>query len=386
MVDHLDIQVEAPRLRVASARAQQELVVMSNRAPIRIERVDSQERIEPTVGGVGATFLRLLERYGGRWIAWSGAVAEPPRLPTAIGNPSFDLVFVNLSEREISEYYYGMCNRGLWPLMHFMTPNCHFNARHWSTYQRVNEAFAKVAAVEAGPNATLWVQDFHLALTPALVRQRRPRMPIGLFWHVPFPPEQIFRVLPWRADFLRGMLGSDLIGFHIKSYAEHFMNSCERILGLQVDRAGGRILVDGRMVAVGVFPLGIPVDYFEGLARSTRVKERVRRIRRAMRTQHIVLGVDRLDYTKGILERLLGFERFLERNPAFHQRVSLVMVSVPSRTRVADYAQLKRDVDEQVGRMIGRFSSAGWVPIRYLYTQLGPRSWSLITTQATWRC
>ena len=349
------------------------LVVMSNRAPIRIVRDDSEERIEATVGGVGTTFLRLLERNGGRWIAWSGGQAAPSRLSVPADDPLFEMHLLRLSEREVSEYYYGMCNRGLWPLMHFVTPNCHFNARHWDTYQRVNEMFAQAAIAESSSEQdVLWIQDFHLALTPAMVRQRRPEMPIGLFWHVPFPPEQVFRVLPWRAELLRGMLGSDLIGFHVRSYVVHFVNSCERILGLDVDRSRGEIKVGARTVRVGAFPLGIPVEYFEEFARSPRVKERVRHIRRSMRTPQIVLGVDRLDYTKGILERLLGFERFLEANPRFQKRVSLILIAVPSRTRVADYAQLKREVDEQVGRVIGRFSSEGWVPIRYLYTQFDP--------------
>jgi trehalose 6-phosphate synthase len=353
----------------AAAILPPKLVVMSNRAPIKVVREDSDERIEATVGGVGSTFLRLLERSGGRWVAWSGGQAAPGRVSLPSDDPLFDLRLLKLSEREVSEYYYGMCNRGLWPLMHFVTPNCHFNARHWDTYQRVNELFAQNAIAESSSDDVLWVQDFHLALTPAMVRQRRPEMPIGLFWHVPFPPEQVFRVLPWRAELLRGMLGSDLIGFHIRSYVVHFVNSCERILGLDVDRSRGEIKVGARTVRVGAFPLGIPVDYFEEFARSPRVKERVKRIRRSMRTPQIVLGVDRLDYTKGILERLLGFERFLEENPRFQKRVSLILIAVPSRTRVADYVQLKREVDEQVGRVIGRFSSDGWVPIRYLYTQ-----------------
>jgi len=351
--------------------ARHRLIVMSNRAPIKVVRTGSKETIEPTVGGVGATFLRLLEHSRGRWIAWSGGASTPSHKAAAPENSLFDLVFVKLNEREVSDYYYGMCNRGLWPLMHFMTPNCHFNTHHWNAYQRVNERFARMAATASAPDDVLWIQDFHLALTPALVRQRRPDLPIGLFWHVPFPPEQVFRVLPWRAELLRGMLGSDLIGFHIPSYVAHFMNSCEQILGLAIDRARGEIQVGDRRVTVGAFPLGIPVDYFEALASSPRVKERVARIRRSVGTPHIVLGVDRLDYTKGILERLLGFERFLEDNPRFQKRVSLVLIAVPSRTRLADYAQLKRDVDEQIGRVMGRFSSEGWVPIRYLYTQFG---------------
>jgi trehalose-6-phosphate synthase len=162
-----------------------------------------------------------------------------------------------------------------------------------------------------------------------------------------------------------------LIGFHTRSYVTQFLNCCERILGLRVDRARDEVATDRGPVRVGVFPLGIPADYFAGLAASPRVHDRTQRIRRALRTEYVVLGVDRLDYTKGILERLLGFERFLETNPSYHRRVTLVLIAVPSRTKVADYAMLKRELDELVGRIIGHFSSEGWVPIRYLYTQFG---------------
>jgi trehalose 6-phosphate synthase/phosphatase len=359
-------------LPVRSYTSTHRLIVMSNRAPIRVIRRNSHDHIEPTVGGVGSTFLRLLEQRGGCWIAWSGGQTTSSRLKLPAQNPLFDLIFIKLSERDVAEYYWSMSNRGIWPLMHFMTPNCHFNARHWTTYQRVNETFAEVAAAEAASADVLWIQDFHLALTPAMVRRRAAKTSIGLFWHVPFPPEQIFRILPWRAEFLHGMLGSDLIGFYISSYATHFLNCCERILGLEVDRTRGMVVNGHRQVRVGAFPLGIPVDYFEGMAQSEPVRERVRRLRRSLGTPHVVLGVDRLDYTKGICERILGFERFLEENPNFHRQVTLVLIAVPSRTRVADYVQLKREIDEQIGRITGRFSSEGWVPIRYLYTQFGP--------------
>ena len=286
-------------------------------------------------------------------------------------NPRFKIVFARLNDQDVTDYYYGMCNRGLWPLMHFMTPNCHFSTQHWNRYERVNRNFAEIAIKEARPGDVLWVQDFHLALTPRLVRERRPDLSIGIFWHVPFPPEQLMRILPWREAFLEGLLGADLIGFHTQSYMRHFLNCCERISGLQVDRRRCEVRLGMRTVKVGAFPLGIPADFFSELAASPSVVARVGRIRRALRTQVVILGVDRLDYTKGILERLLGYERFLENNPAWHKRVTLVLIAVPSRTKVSDYAMLKRQLDEQVGRIVGRFSSEGWMPLRYLYTQFG---------------
>jgi trehalose 6-phosphate synthase/phosphatase len=354
-----------------SAAASGRLIVMSNRAPIRIIREGREERLEPTVGGVGTTFLRLLERNGGLWIAWSGGQKIPAPKLMPPGDPRFKIYFAPLGEQDISEYYHGMCNRGLWPLMHFMTPNCHFSTQHWNRYVRVNETFARIAAEQAQAGDLLWVQDFHLALVPRLVRKHRHDLPIGIFWHVPFPPEQLMRILPWREEFLEGMLGADVIGFHTASYATHFLNCCNRILHLEVDHKTGQIEAGGRMVTATAFPLGIPADFFSDLAASPRVVARAQRIRRSLGTQVMVLGVDRLDYTKGILERLRGFERFLEQNPGWHRRVTLVLIAVPSRTKVTDYANLKRQLDEQVGYVVGRFSSEGWVPLRYLYTQFG---------------
>lgn len=357
----------------SAERADSRLIVLSNRAPIRIVRERGRERIEPTVGGVGSTFMRLLERHGGLWIAWSGGHKTPGRLQMPPEGPSrFALVFAPLTARDISNYYYGMCNRGLWPLMHYMTPNCHFSTLNWQHYNSANRMFADLAVAETKPGDRVWVQDYHLALVPSMVRERSPSLPIGIFWHVPFPPEQLFRIFPWREEFLRGVLGADLIGFHTATYVKHFLDCCERIIKLQVDRTTGEVAVGDRLVKVGAFPLGIPVDFFAKTAASPKVRERAERIRRALRSPIVILGVDRLDYTKGILERLLGFERFLETNPAYHRRVTLVLISVPSRTKVADYAMLKRQLDEQVGRVVGRFSSEGWVPIRYLYTQFNP--------------
>jgi len=361
---------DTARVQARTSRSPYNLVVMSNRAPIRIARDLAGERIEPTVGGLGSTFQRLLEEKGGTWIAWPGGRTMQKRVAMPPHNPSFDLVFAELTERDVSNFYYGMCNQGLWPLMHYMTPLCQFNRIQWNNYQRVNMNFASIAATEASSSSVVWVQDFHLAITPMMIRARRPELPIGLFWHVPFPPQELFRVFPWRRELLAGMLGSDLIGFHTRPYVNHFESACERILGAKVDRDRDEIHFGGRTVKVGAFPLGIATKYFEDLAESPRVRDRAQRLRRSFGENHrIILGVDRLDYTKGLLQRILGFERYLERNPSAHRNVSLVLIAVPSRTKIREYSELKRQVDEQVGRIIGRFSGEGWVPIRYLYTQ-----------------
>jgi trehalose 6-phosphate synthase/phosphatase len=357
------------RVVPASAPRAPRLLVMSNRAPVRLFREGGHDQVEQTVGGVASTFLRLLDQSGGVWIAWSEGRNQRQRIEMPPDNPHFTMCFTRLSERDVSDYYYGACNRALWPLMHFMTQNCSFDSRQWMSYTRVNHLFAKAAEAEISKCDCVWIQDFHLALVPRFLRQSGHRLPIGIFWHVPWPPEQVFRILPWRSDFIRGMLGSDLIGFHTPMYVKHFLDSCERILGLKVDRANGVVFHDGATTRVGAFPLGIAVDEFRDLSQTARVRARARRIHKSLRTPIVVLSVDRLDYTKGIEERLVGFERFLELHPEYRGRITLVLIAVPSRTRVAEYAALKRRIDELVGRIVGKFSHGGWVPIRYLYTQ-----------------
>jgi trehalose 6-phosphate synthase/phosphatase len=354
----------------APRAADPRLLIVSNRAPVRLVREHGQQRVEATVGGVGATFLKLLERHGGRWVAWSGTKTRVVMTPP---DPRFSMVFQHLTEREIAGYYHGMCNRGLWPLMHFMPSRCRFVSAEWKLYCQVNRHFAKTAAAEAAQCDVAWIQDFHLGLMPAMLRERLTSLPIGLFWHVPWPPEQVFKVFPWSHELLSGMLGSNLIGFHTPTYVQHFLDCCERMMGLTVDRETGVVAHDSTTTQVGAFPLGIPVEFFREIAMNEVVRARSRRIRRMARVPTVILGVDRLDYTKGIIERLLGFERFLELNPQYRRTVTLVLIAVPSRTKVADYALLKRQVDEVVGRVVGRFSSDGWVPVRYLYTQLEPR-------------
>jgi trehalose 6-phosphate synthase len=360
----VDSKLESPR----SARR---LVVISNRAPIEVIGEGASQVTRRTVGGVANTFVRLLENNGGLWIAWSGGhVAKRLTMPSQ--NAHLTVLLLGLADREVTHYYHGLCNRALWPLMHLMPQRCHFDGLDWTYYQRVNSSFAHLVAAETVLQDTVWVQDYHLALVPSMVRQMRPGSTIGLFWHVPFPPEPIFRIFPWRAELLRGMLGADLIGFHTRSYTEEFLTACERLLRLKVDHESGVISVNDRRVRVRAFPLGIAAQDFAELAACERVCQRILEIHRAVGTPRIILGVDRLDYTKGIPERLRAFEQFLERNSEYRGRVTMIQIAVPSRERVPAYEQLRSRVEELVGRIVGTFSTDGWVPLRYLHTRLDP--------------
>ena len=353
--------------------AHRRLVVVSNRAPVDMRR-GPERRLVPTVGGLVSAFMPVFKAAGrGLWIAWSGHATGPrayDRVDLPPDDPSFTLRFVRLSERDVSGSYNGLANRGLWPLAHYFVGRCQFRLEHWQSYQRVNEVFAAAVLEELQPNDLVWVQDFHLAMMPGLVRKARPDTAIGFFWHVPFPEPSVFGILPWRIPLLTGMLGSDVIGFHLESYARNFLACVERFVGLPVDYDRGTVRVQGREVRVVAWPVGVDADEFTALARRPEIELRAGRIRRQLGSAKMILGVDRLDYTKGILERLYGFERFLEHNPSFRRRVTFFQIAVPSRERVEEYRRMKRDIDEAVGRISGRFTAEGWVPIRYVYQSM----------------
>jgi trehalose 6-phosphate synthase len=351
------------------------LVVVSNRAPVDVRR-GLERRFVPTVGGMVSALMPVFKAAGrGLWIAWSGGEPAPEarqRVDLPPEEPCFTLRWVRLSERDVSGSYYGFSNRGLWPLSHYFVGRCQFRLEQWQSYRRVNETFARVVLEELKPQDLVWIQDFHLATLPGLVRESRADVPIGFFWHVPFPEPSVFGILPWRRQLLEGILGSDVVGFHTESYARNFLACVERFVGVPVDHDNGIIHLENRDVRTVAWPIGIDAEEFEQLARRTEVQLRAGRIRRQIGSAHMILGVDRLDYTKGILERLHGFERFLEQSPAFRRQVTFFQIAVPSRERVEEYRRMKREIDEAVGRIAGRFTSEGWVPVRYIYRSVSP--------------
>jgi trehalose 6-phosphate synthase/phosphatase len=368
-VDQKSVKQTVGRQKAGSARTGHRLVIISNRAPVEVVGEGSNQTTRRTVGGVANTFVRLLENHGGLWIAWSGGQAAQ-RLTMPSHNARLTMLLLGLADREVTHYYHGLCNRALWPLMHTMPQRCHFDGLDWTYYQRVNSSFAHLAAAETVTQDQIWVQDYHLALVPQMLRELRAGSTIGLFWHVPFPPESVFRIFPWREELLRGMVGADLIGFHMHSYAQEFLIACERLLHLKVDHQAGVATVNGRRVTVRAFPLGVAAQDFATLAADERVRQRALEIQQSVGTPRIILGVDRLDYTKGIPERLLAYEQFLERNPEYRERVTMIQIAVPSRESVPAYEKLRNRVEGLVGRIVGSFTTDRWVPLRYMHTRL----------------
>jgi trehalose 6-phosphate synthase/phosphatase len=335
------------------------IVVVSNRLPFTFTQTDHGIERMPSAGGLVTALEPVLRKRGGTWIGWPGTnLTEGDSLSS--GADGYEIAPVSLSEDEIERYYKGLSNATLWPLMHSLIDRTRFDSRDWETYCVVNERFGNTVAAKAGNASFVWVHDYQLMLTPAQIRRNLPDIQIGFFLHIPFPPYDVFRLLPWDRELLRGMLATDLIGFHVRSYATNFLDCVERSLGARVNRAEGLVEYGDHTTRVGAFPLGIDFELFESLAMEVGAPPK-------NPEERVVLGVDRLDYTKGIPERMLAFERLLETHPEHRGKVALLQIAVPSRADVAEYQDLKREIEEHVGRINGRFANSGWSPIRYLY-------------------
>ncbi len=333
-------------------------MLAANRLPFSVHRGPRGLERRPSPGGLVSALEPVLRKRGGTWVGWPGVdLRRGERIAT--GGKPYRVAPVLLSEAEVARYYHGFSNRTLWPLCHSMPDRARFERRDWDGYDRVNQRFAEAILAEAGPADLVWVQDYHLMRTPRFLRRAAADLRVAFFLHIPFPPYDLFRLLPWEREILAALLDCDLIGFHVEGYLRNFFDCVERGLGARVDRDARVVEYGDRRVRVGVFPIGVDFESFEERARKGERSE--------PETTRTVLGVDRLDYTKGIPERILAFERLLEMHPRHRESVVLLQIAVPSRSQVAEYRALKREIDELVGRVNGRFATATWSPIRYLY-------------------
>ena len=347
------------------------LLIVSNRLPISVEKRRGKLGFEPSVGGLATALGAFYKSHDSTWIGWPGIEPEKIRgeeqdVRASLSAESCYPVF--LSQHDIEDYYHGFCNGTIWPLFHYFPVYALYNPEFWQAYERVNEIFANAITEVAGEGDIIWIHDYHLMLLPRLVRERLPQATVGFFLHIPFPSFEIFRLLPWRRQILDGLLGADLIGFHTYDYAQHFLNSVHSLLGYEA--VMGQITAADRIIRADVFPLGIDYERYYRAAKSSTVRAEVKKLREKQGNCRLILSIDRLDYTKGIPKRLEAFDLFLERHPEYREKLILVLVVVPSRTRVGQYAQLKKQVDELVGGINGRYGSIGWTPIWYLYRSL----------------
>ncbi len=345
-------------------RRESGLVTVSNRLPVTLRRGPrGPERVRSS-GGLVAAFEPILEDRGGLWIGWPGLELRPGE-SVSDGEDHYQLAPVGIPRHDVKPYYQGFSNRTLWPLFHTLPGQAVFETSEWDAYQRVNERFAEATAAAIQPDDHVIVNDYHLMLTPGYLRKLAPEVAVGFFLHIPFPPYDVFRVLPWARPLLRGLLAADLVGFHVSGYVRNFLDCTHRLLGLKTDVRRGIVQIDGRTVRVIALPLGIDFAHYESLAKGAPDAG-------FGNQERVVLGVDRLDYTKGIPQRIHAFARLLETHPQHRQNVTLLQLAVPSRSEVTEYKELKREIDELVGQVNGRFSSASWTPIRYLYRSVSP--------------
>jgi trehalose 6-phosphate synthase len=347
------------------------IVIVANRLPVRM----GEDGWELSPGGLVTALRPVMAAHSGAWVGWDGGTRG---IPATMPDLSVRLLPVGLTAGQVRQYYHGFANASLWPLLHDAIEKPRFERTWWHSYQSVNAIFADKAVTALGgqPDALAWVHDYHLMLVPRLIRERCPDQPIGFFLHVPWPPPDIFARLPWREDVLFGLLGADVVSFHTEGYRRNFVRTCARLLaGTGVQIHGPQItLPDRRVVTTTSAPISIDAAQFARLATGPATSRDIEAVREQFAGRTLLLGVDRLDYTKGITERLLAVEMLLERRADLCRSLAFLQVAVPSRDDVQEYRNLRATVERHIGRINGRFTEPGSdVPIHYLYRGLPPQ-------------
>jgi trehalose 6-phosphate synthase len=361
------------------------LVVVSNREPYehRWGREVGELEVGRPAGGLTSALDPLMQALGGTWVAWGsgeadGASVDPAdRVRVPPENPAYTLRRVWLTQHDVNRYYLGFSNQFLWPLCHLRPALTRIRSRYWERYRRVNRGFAEATLEELRDGDTVvWFQDYHLALAPLFVRARRPEAKLAHFWHIPFPPYEIFRLGPQAEYLLRGLLANDLMGFHLDGFADNFLRCAHKIAGAEVDWDAHTATLDGHTCHAGAFPISIDVDQFRDAASAPGVEAQMERLRAryAPRGGMVGVGVDRMDYSKGLPEKFKALEFLWDRYPEFRERFTFVQVAAPSRSDIDAYDELSHKVDRQVWQINERFGTAEWRPIHLLKQSLPAES------------
>jgi trehalose 6-phosphate synthase len=352
------------------------LVVVSNRLPVAIYEADDRWQIKPSPGGLVTALAPIASRAGGLWIGWPGCSESAPvadLLEHQNQRQNFDLVTVPISDDEIARYYRGLSNRAIWPLFHDLLGRFAFDLEEWETYLEVNQRFARVIADHIDENCILWVHDYQLLFVGHYLRQLGLGHYVHYFLHIPFPSVDMLRRMPHNVELLRALLCYDHVGFQTPTDHRNFINAIKWLIPeARRDTRNRRSIVncDGREILTGFYPISIDFQEFAQEAGTREVADASWFLRENLDTRVLVLGLDRLDYTKGIPERFRAFERMLEKYPDAQTQISLLQVVIPSRLNVPDYQQLKIELDTLAGRINSRFSREGWVPIHYVFREL----------------
>ncbi|MBN1214456.1 MAG: bifunctional alpha,alpha-trehalose-phosphate synthase (UDP-forming)/trehalose-phosphatase [Candidatus Lokiarchaeota archaeon] len=348
------------------------LVIISNRLPVSVKKENNKITYTRSLGGLTTGLESFHKSHNGIWIGWPGIVEEKVE---ANKNEikehlkeEYNCYPIFFTQEEKEKFYEGFCNKTIWPLFHYFIEFTTFEDELWNFYKIINNKFFRVILEIVKSDDILWIQDYHLMLLPNLIRNGIPDATIGYFLHIPFPSYEIFRLLPWREEILEGLLGSDLIGFHTYDYERHFLSSVRRLLS--IDFTMNQINLHGRNIKVDTFPMGIDYDKFQKIANTSSVKNKAKDISKEIGHYRVILSIDRMDYTKGIKLRLEAFELFLDNYPNWREKVILMFVIAPSRSDVEEYQNLKKEIDELVGKINGKFSKIGWNPILYRHKPL----------------
>lgn len=358
-----------------------DFVVVANRLPVDMERLpDGSTTWKRSPGGLVTALEPLLRKRRGAWIGWPGLVSDDVTDPAdldeePIVQDGLRLHPVWLSADDVAEYYEGFSNATLWPLYHDVIVKPIYHREWWERYVDVNRRFAEAAARAAAKGGTVWVQDYQLQLVPKMLRTMRPDLTIGFFLHIPFPPIELFRQLPWRTEIIEGLLGADLVGFHLAGGAQNFLYLARQLLDANTSRGSigvrsrfGEVEYDSRIIRVGAFPISIDSGALDQAARDRNIRRRAREIRAELgNPRKVLLGVDRLDYTKGIDVRLRAFNELLEEGRAKRDDTVLIQLATPSRERVESYQILRNDIERQVGHINGEYAEVAHPVVHYLH-------------------
>lgn len=355
-------------------------IIVSNRLPVQARSIDDSWSFTPTSGGLATGMKSVHQEGDSLWVGWPGISADAldidskNQISENLEKYQYRPVF--LDDKELDNFYFGFSNKCLWPLFHYFIEYHYFDIEQWESYIQVNQKFANEVLEVIEDGDIVWVHDYQLLLCPQMIKDVNPEVTIGFFLHIPFPSFEIFRIFPERERLLLGILGSDVIGFHTYDYERHFLSSVKRILNFDVNF--NIILHHGREIVVNTFPMGIDFKKFElaalenlknDLSETSELKRQIS-AHKSENEGKLILSIDRLDYTKGVVNRLLAFERFLDIYPAYHDKIRLVMLAVPSRSKVSQYQRLKRQTDEVVGRINGKFATVNWTPVWYYYRSM----------------
>jgi trehalose 6-phosphate synthase/phosphatase len=351
------------------------LILVSNRLPVTIQADESgsnsgqpeNQTVTRSSGGLVAGLDPLHLNGEGIWIGYPGV--KPDEAASKM-LADMRLEPVDIPADEYTGYYEGFSNGAIWPLFHYLLEHCSFDPEVWAAYRRVNERFAEKILEHAKDDDTIWIHDYQLMLVPAMIREKLPSARIGFFLHIPFPSSEVLRVMPQREELLRGLLGADLIGVHTHEYADHLSRSFRRVLGLEARQ--GVVNLAGRGVRIESHPLGIDIESQKKAAYSDEAEQILTRYKRTIGDSQVILGVDRLDYTKGLPNKLQAFKALLDREPRWREGVVLIQVAVPSREAIGSYRDQKSEVERLVGEINGLYGRAGKTPIQYIYGSVSP--------------